>query len=66
MQIQICVSSFQGKENHEAFLHGELRDETWIELHQHTLKDIQTTVEKVVPRMLAVWESAATYQPNQP
>ena len=66
MQIQIVVSSWEGKENHEVFLNGELPDGTWIELHQHGLSDdIEKTLSMVIPRLLAVWESAATYPSNQ-
>lgn len=65
IQIQIVATSWQGKESHEVFLVGELRDGTWIELHQYSLTDIDRTLSKVIPRLLAVWENAATYQFDQ-
>ena len=61
IQIQIVATSWQGKESHEVFLVGELRDGTWIELHQYALNDIEQTLALVIPRLLAVWESTAAY-----
>ena len=61
IQIQIVATSWKGKESHEAFLVGELSDGTWIELHQYALNDIEQTLALVIPRLLAVWESTATY-----
>lgn len=58
IQVEIAVSEWKWGEIYEMELSGELRDETWIRLHNHELpKDIQK-VAALIPRMLAVWEAA--------
>jgi hypothetical protein len=58
IQVQIVVSEWEGKENHEVFLQGELKDGTWFNFHQHGLKTIRHSITKVIPRMIACWEFA--------
>lgn len=62
IQIQIVVSVWEGKENHEVFLTGELPDQTWFQIQQYSLGDnIKKTLTAIIPRMLKSWEDCVGY-----
>lgn len=58
IQIEIAVSERDGRVSYEMELSGELKDETWIRLHNHGLPDDIRKVVALIPRLLAVWEAA--------
>ena len=58
MQIQISVSEHEGRASMELELCAELKDETWLTIHNYALPKTVEEVTALIPRMLAVWESA--------
>ncbi len=58
MQIQISVSEHAGRASMELELCAGLKDETWLNIHNHSLPKTVKAVTALIPRMLAVWESA--------
>lgn len=59
MQIEISVSERDGVENYEMELNGEMRDGTWLKLHQWVLPNDIKQVVALIPRLLGIWEAAA-------
>ena len=66
--IQVCIyvykHNFNGNTemNWELEVAGELKDSTWVKLHQWALdhKDIKETLA-IIPRLLATWEFIANF-----
>lgn len=58
MQIQISVSEHEGRASMELELCAGLKDETWLTIHNYALPKTVKDVTALIPRMLAVWESA--------
>lgn len=58
IQVEIAVSERDGRESYEMELCGQLRDGTWIRLHNYGLPDDIHEVVALTPRLLAVWEAA--------
>lgn len=58
MQIQISVSEHEGRASMELELCAGLKDETWLTIHNYALPKTVNDVTALIPRMLAVWESA--------
>ena len=55
MQIEIAVSDTG---NMEMEIHGQLKDGTWLHIHNYSLPHEVEKVTALIPRMLAVWEAA--------
>ena len=60
MQIQISVSEHEGRVSMELELCAGMKDETWLTIHNYALPKTVNEVTALIPRMLAVWESANT------
>jgi hypothetical protein len=58
MQIEIAVSEWEGVENYEIELTGEMRDGTWLKIHQWVLPHDIKDVVALIPRLLGIWEAA--------
>ena len=58
MQIQVSVSEHEGRASMELELCAGLKDETWLTIHNYALPKTVEEVTALIPRMLAVWESA--------
>lgn len=58
VQIQIAVSELDGWMNMEMDLCAGLKDETWLTIKNYSLPKTVKEVTALIPRMLAVWESA--------
>ena len=58
MQIQISVSEHEGRASMELELCAGLKDETWLTIINYALPKTVKDVTALIPRMLAVWESA--------
>jgi hypothetical protein len=59
MQIKIAVSDgYRGGVSMEMELCAGLKDETWLKILNYSLPKTVKEVTALIPRMLAVWESA--------
>ncbi len=58
VQIQIAVSSLDGRTNMEMELCAGLKDESWLKIQNYALPKTVKEVTALIPRMLAIWESA--------
>ena len=66
MQICVSVSEYNRINAYEIDLHGELPDETWVNLHNHGMpNDIEAGLA-TIPRLLATWEFIATHNQTKP
>lgn len=67
VQVTIAVSELDGWMSMEMELCAGLKDETWLKIQNYVLPKTVKEVTALVPRMLAVWESAnAPLQPHEP
>ena len=64
VQIQISVSEHEGRASMELELCAGLKDETWLTIHNYALPKTVKDVTVLIPRMLAVWESANSQLTN--
>ncbi|NBS69448.1 hypothetical protein EBT31_11130 [bacterium] len=59
MQIEVAVSDgYAGGVSMEMELCAGLKDETWLKIHNYSLPKTVEEVTALIPRMLAIWESA--------
>lgn len=58
VQIQIAVSELDGWMSMEMDLCAGLKDETWLAIKNYSLPKTVKEVTALIPRLLAVWESA--------
>jgi hypothetical protein len=58
MQIEIAVSDGAGGVSMEMELCARLKDETWVIVHNYALPKTVEEVIALIPRLLAMWESA--------
>ena len=58
IQVFIVVSERGDQETYEMELHGELKDGTWLILHNHGLPGDIGAVAALAPRLLRLWEAA--------
>lgn len=58
VQIQIGVSATEGSMSMEIELRAGLKDETWLKIHNYALPKTVKEVTALIPRLLAIWESA--------
>jgi hypothetical protein len=58
VQIQISVSENDGWVSMEMDLCAGLKDETWLAIKNYSLPKTVNEVTALIPRLLAVWESA--------
>jgi len=68
--LQVCagVSHWDGFESVELDIAGELPDESWIQLKGYGFKS-NTDIESIIatiPRLLAAWETMATFKSRLP
>ena len=56
MQICVAVSEYDGKESYEIDLCGEIKDGSWIKLHNWATPDDFNEGSKIIPKLLATWE----------
>lgn len=66
VQVTIAVSELDGRMSMEMELCAGLKDETWLKIQNYALPKTVKEVTALVPRMLAVWESANTQALPQP
>lgn len=60
VQIIVAISATSSTVNFEVELGGELKDGTWLKLHNYSgIKTAKEATEKI-PRLLALWELANT------
>lgn len=59
--IIIYVSEFNGVQNAEMELVGELPDGTWVKLLNYGLPKTTPEILATIPRMLATWECMANH-----
>jgi len=60
VQLQIAVSTWQDTSSMELELCAGLPDGTWLALLNYGLPHTVEAVEKLIPRMLHMWEAANT------
>jgi len=58
IQVEIAMSEHNGVYSLELELAGELRDGTWIKLHNYGLPKTVDEVIALIPRLVALWEAA--------
>lgn len=59
MQVCIAISDgFEGRESFEIDLVGEVPNGTWVKLHQYGLPKEIESVLRLIPGLLALWETA--------
>lgn len=58
VQVTIAVSELNGWMSMEMELCAGLKDETWLKIQNYALPKTVKEVTALVPRMLAIWESA--------
>ena len=60
VQIEISVSDgYAGGVSMEMELRAGLKDETWLKIQNYSLPKTVEEVTALIPRLLAMWESAA-------
>jgi hypothetical protein len=58
VQIELSVASFDGHVYMEIELVAGLKDGTWMTIHNQSLPGTVEEVMALIPRLLAMWESA--------
>lgn len=54
--IQVCISASKDSDRYEIRLSGELKDGTWIELHQWAIAEPIEKGVHLIPRLISTWE----------